>query len=228
MFDLHSHILPCIDDGSKSVEESLEMLRLLKEQGVSKVVATPHFYANRNSVEDFLEKRNLSFSKLSDHLSSDFPELLLGAEVKYYEGISRLEKLDKLRIGNSKLILLEMPMRKWTEYILREVREIASSGRFIVVLAHVERYLNFQNKSILTELLSDGVLLQVNADFFLNVRTRIKALHMLKNNMIHFIGSDCHNLTDRAPKIGTAASYIERKAGMDKIIQINNFAERFL
>ena len=51
---------------------------------------------------------------------------------------------------------------------------------------------------------------------------------MLKNNMIHFIGSDCHNLTDRSPKIGTAVSYIERKAGMDKIIQINNFAERFL
>ncbi len=228
MIDFHSHILPCIDDGSKSIDETLKMLDLLKKQGVTKVVATPHFYANRNSVEDFLYKRNKSFQMISDYLSPDYPEIFLGAEVKYYEGISRLENLESLCICNSKLLLLEMPMRKWTEYIIREVIEIASSGKITVVLAHIERYLRFQDKRVIEELILSGVLLQANAYFFLSIGTRIKAISMLKNDMLHFIGSDCHNLTDRTPRIGDAISYIERKAGSRMIDQINSFAERLL
>lgn len=228
MVDFHSHILPCIDDGSKSVEESLKMLSALSKQGITNVVATPHFYANRNSVEEFLAKRNRSYQMISHYLTPDFPEVLLGAEVKYYEGISRLENLHKLCIGTSKLLLLEMPMRKWTVFILRELRELASSGKYTVVLAHIERYLRFQDKNVVEELVADGILMQANADFFLSFRTKIKAISMLKNGLLHFIGSDCHNLTDRAPKIGVAISYIERKTGKSMIYHIKSISKRFL
>lgn len=228
MIDFHSHILPKMDDGSKSVEESLNMLRILKSQGIHKVVATPHFYANHNSVDQFLNRRTLSYNSLTSSLTSDLPEIFLGAEVKYYEGISRLENINKLMIGNSKLLLLEMSMRKWTEYTLRELIELSSTGEMTVVLAHIERYLRFQDKEVINNLVKNGLLVQANADFFNCFGTRHKAMTMLSHNLIHFIGSDCHDLQNRPPKIGTAYSYIKRKAGKDLLLRMDELAQRFL
>lgn len=228
MIDFHSHILPGIDDGSKDSEESLEMLKLLRMQGISKVVATPHFYVNHNSVDEFLNKRSEAYATLNKVLNDGLPEIILGAEVKYYEGISRLDNLSKLRIGDSKLLLLEMSMRKWTEYTLRELISLSSSGDMIVVLAHIERYLRLQSKDVIETLVNNGVLIQTNADFFISSCCRRKAIRMLKDGLIHFIGSDCHNLFDRPPKIGEAITYIERKAGKELLMQLNDFAERFL
>lgn len=227
MIDFHSHILPSIDDGSKSVEESIEMLRLLKRQGITKVVMTPHFYANRNSVDGFLEKRKKSYDMLSEKLPDNLPEIYLGAEVKYYEGISRNEKLRNLCIGNTNLLLLEMSMSKWTEYTLRELCEISNTNNVIVVLAHIERYLKFQQKGTLEMLVSSGILIQANADFFISFSSRRKAINMLRNNIIHFIGSDCHNLDDRPPKMDQAISHIKRKAGNSVYIKLKHYADRF-
>ncbi len=227
MIDFHSHILPCVDDGSKSVSESLELLKMLKEQGVSKVVATPHFYANHNSVEKFLERRKISYESLKPSITDDLPKISLGAEVKYYEGISRLDNLSKLCVEGTKLLLLEMTMRKWTAYTLRELTELASQGRVTVVLAHIERYLRFQPSDLIYELVDSGILIQSNADFFLSFGSRHKAISMLKYNLIHFIGSDCHDLVHRPPKMLDASSYIKRKAGEDLLLQMNHFAETF-
>ena len=141
MIDFHSHILPMLDDGSKSVDESLEMLRMLSEQGVKRVVATPHFYANDESVDDFLKRRAESFERLKGHLTDDLPEIMLGAEVRYYNGISRLDRLRKLTVENSRLLLLEMSTAKWTEYVVNELIELSNSGDLTVALAHIERYL---------------------------------------------------------------------------------------
>lgn len=228
MIDFHSHILPGVDDGSKSVKESLEMLSMLKNQGITRVVATPHFYANHNSVEEFLIKRENSYIALSNAVTDDLPEIVLGAEVKYYEGISRLENLEKLTIGDSKLLLLEMSMKKWTGYTVKELFELASSGKLIIVLAHIERYLRFQDKGLLEELVQNGILIQSNADFFISFGSRYKAISMLKDNLIHFIGSDCHNLTTRPPKMDVALSYIKRKAGESYLSKTKNLAERFI
>ena len=237
MIDLHSHILPAVDDGSRNTQESLKMLRMLKKQGVTKVVATPHFYANRSSVDEFLSNREESYLRLCAELSENMPQIILGAEVKYYEGISRLENLNKLCIGDSKLLLLEMPMRKWTEFILRELRELSLCGNIIIVLAHIERYLAYQNKGTVDELVNDGILIQANANFFINFTSRHKALSMLRRNLIHFIGSDCHNLTDRVPKncdkiFTTSPSFVgEIKKRVfdnkDKVIYWPQYAEEY-
>lgn len=227
MIDFHSHILPSIDDGSKSIDESLQLLKILKRQGIDKIVATPHFYANHNSVEEFLEKRRLSYESLVPFLTDDLPQIRLGAEVKYYEGISRLENLNKLCVEGSKLLLLEMSMMKWTAYTLRELTELASQGRVTVVLAHIERYLRFQPFDLIYELVDSGILIQANADFFLSFGSRHKALSMLNRNLIHFIGSDCHDLINRPPKMMDAISYIKRKAGDDLLLQMNHFADTF-
>lgn len=228
MIDFHSHILPCIDDGSKSVSESLGMLKMLSEQGITKVVATPHFYANRNSVKEFTEKRGQAYNNLCNDLSADMPEIILGAEVKYYEGISRLQGLSELCVEGTKLLLLEMSMKKWTEYTLRELSELAASGSVKIVLAHIERYLRFQQRELVQSLVEGGILIQANAEFFLSMGSRHKAFKMLSNNLIHFIGSDCHDLVYRPPRIGDAYSLIKRKAGEGFLTQMCDFSNSCL
>ena len=137
MIDWHSHILPRMDDGCKDEAESLELLRMLSAQNVDSVILTPHFYANDESVESFIERRNSSFDSLAKQLSGDLPSLYCGAEVRYYSGISRMADLSRLTIGESKLLLMEMPFSVWSSLIttiipvIRFARETASDTRFI-------------------------------------------------------------------------------------------------
>lgn len=227
MIDIHSHILPCIDDGSKSVEESVSLIKMLASQGIDKIVATPHFYANSDTIDSFIKKREDSFNKLIPHINDSMPKVLLGAEVKYYEGISRLDGLEKLSIENSKLLLLEMSMRKWSEYTLRELFELSCRSDLIIVLAHIERYLRFQSKDTVLKLVSSGIYMQSNADFFINIYTRRKALKMLDSNQIHFLGSDCHDLVQRTPQISDAIDYIKKKKNSNFVSKMNRFTNSF-
>ncbi len=221
MIDWHSHILPGMDDGSKDVQESLALLHMLSRQGVQTVVATPHFYANRESAARFLERRAEAASRLLSVLPPDGPVLRLGAEVLYYPGISRLPELRKLCVEGSELLLLEMPVSKWTEYTVRELVELASRSRLVLVLAHIERYLNLQPRQTWQRLYESGILMQVNANFFLRFSTKGRALSMLRRGEIHLLGSDCHNTSSRPPRIGEAGAYICKKLGEDFLTRMN-------
>lgn len=213
MVDFHSHVLPQMDDGSQSLEESLSLLRMLAEQGVDLVAATSHFYADRESPERFLSRRAEAGEKLRSGMTPDLPAVRLGAEVAYFPGVSRIRELSSLLLEGTRLLLLEMPMGHWGQYAVSEVMELSCSGAWTVVLAHIDRYLPMQKADVWESLLENGVLMQVNASFFLSRRTCGKALRMLRNGRIHWIGSDCHNLTARPPQIGEASEVIRRKLG---------------
>lgn len=223
MIDWHTHILPEMDDGSKSVEESIEMLKMQSSQGIETVIATPHFYANDESVQSFLERRNASFEKLRRNIPEGLPEILLGAEVRYYQGISRMENIKALRIEGSKLLLLEMPMDTWTEYMIRELIELSSKSGIKLVLAHIERYMGFQKHSVIDRLLECDILMQVNASYFISLASKRKALSLMKKGKIQFVGSDCHNLTSRPPQIGKAYELLNIKFGKGLLAQLNEF-----
>ena len=109
MIDFHSHILPGMDDGSKSTQESLEMLDMLRAQGVDTVAATPHFYARENPPEVFLRRRAEAWNRLRPQLTADSPRVLLGAEVRYFQGISHVDRLHDLCLEGQDVLLLEMP-----------------------------------------------------------------------------------------------------------------------
>ncbi len=228
MIDFHSHILPKIDDGSRSVEESLELLHMLGGQGISTVVATPHFNAVRESVADFLLKRERSAALIKECEDEALPRILLGAEVRYYTGISRLEGLCELCLEHSSLLLLEMPMMRWSEYIINELTELCGRGDITVVIAHMERYMKLQSKKCLKHLLKSGSLFQLNADFFLSPFTRRKALSMLACGDASFIGSDCHNLETRPPRIGEAYTRVGKKLGEDFLIKFTEYGQRLM
>lgn len=228
MIDFHSHILPRMDDGSQSIEESVALLRLLAEQGIKKVVATPHFYADDESVEAFLKRRKATYEKLKQAYSSDLPALVLGAEVRYYQGISRMEDLKALCIEGTNLLLLEMPTSRWTDYTLREFQELCCRGNLQIILAHVERYLGMQSRAVRDQLEQSDILMQVNADLFASVASRRKALKLLGEQRIHLIGSDCHGLTYRPPQIGKAIRYIRKKFGEEFLEAFAEFEENLL
>ncbi len=223
MIDWHSHVLPQMDDGSRNVAESIALIEMQAQQGVDIVVATPHFYANDELVPAFLDRRREAFRKLKEELPEGAPEILLGAEVLYYPGISRMPGFKDLRVEGSNILLLEMPLCKWSGYMIRELVELSSMGGVKIVLAHIERYTRLQSPQVWTKLLNSGILMQVNASFFTSFGTKRKALTLLREGGIHFVGSDCHNLISRPPQIGKAFEIIQKKLGTDYVNQINEY-----
>lgn len=210
MLDIHSHILPNVDDGSGSVEESLQLLKASAQQGIDLMAATPHFYASQNSPQQFLERRTAAVQALKEVWTPDLPRIVLGAEVCYFDGVSRMEELPLLRIGGTNILLLEMPFTRWSGRMLEEISAIQDRRNTQVLLAHIERYLPFQNSGALQTLREQGVKMQCNASFFLNWRTKRKALKMLRRGEINALGSDCHNMTSRPPRLGETIQVIQK------------------
>lgn len=214
--DFHSHILPGIDDGSPNPETSLKLLALEGKQGIRRVVATPHFYPRYEDPDRFLRRRNQAETALRPCLEgrNDLPELLIGAEVYYFRGISESDWLPQLRIRGTDGVLIEMPPAPWTDTMLRELEDIRQKWGFIPIIAHIDRYIGPLRTFGLPRTLQQlPVLVQANASFFLERRTARMAMNMLKADQIQLLGSDCHNLTDRAPNLGPAVSLIEKKLG---------------
>lgn len=228
MIDFHSHILPKMDDGSRSVEETIALLQLLSQQGINRVVATPHYLPSREPISSFLGRREQSYFELQQSIQNlQLPTIHLGAEISYYEGISKLENLSSLCFTHSNLFLVEMPVAKWSDYAVHEIMELACLPKTKVMLAHVERYRSFQNNQVWQQLLDNDILMQVNASYFLRFATKRKALSQLQNNEIHFLGSDCHDLKVRPPKIGDAYAVVEQKLGADFLSSWTDFCNSF-
>lgn len=211
MFDFHTHILPGIDDGSNSVEESISMLNELKLQGVSGIAATPHFYAERMSPDTFFEERSKAWNKLKSHLPDELPEIRLGAEVQYFEGINRYEYLNRFRLEGTKLLLLEMPCGTWSSRMITALEDINGREDITLLLAHIERYYRQQKKETWNHLLKSGILMQASTDFFTARGTRKLALKLLREGYIHLLGTDCHNNTTRRPDMDKAVAIIQKK-----------------
>ena len=228
VIDFHSHILPGIDDGSRSLEQSIAMLKMEAEQGIRKVVATPHFYAQHDKPERFLQKRAEAEKLLREEMAkhNDLPELEIGAEVYFFSGISDSDITSELTIGEKRYILIEMPMPPWSERIYKELEYLWIKQDLVPIVAHIDRYIaplrTFGIPKRLEEL---PVLVQANAEFFLEKTTRRMAMRMLKREGIHLLGSDCHNLKDRKPNLGEAVKEIRRQLGSEAIAWIQHYEQ---
>ena len=230
MLDLHTHILPAMDDGSRSVDETMEMLAAEKAMGVTRIALTPHFYPHREDPERFLRRRARCYAQMENDARYEGvrpKRLLLGAEVAYFEGISRMEDVEKLCIGDTRALLVEMPFCRWNDRMLGEILYLQKHCDLQPVLAHVERFLKYQPGGLMEELADSGVCLQVNASFFLHWQTRSKAMKMLSRGQIHFLGSDCHNMQARKPNMGDALQTISKKLGKDALQHLTRM-ERML
>lgn len=195
----HCHILPQIDDGSDSIEMSLEMISMMRSQGVSKIIATPHFYAHREkSVARYMEKRQNALDRLIE-ADSSCSDIMLGAEVAIEHGISKLDGIEKLTLANTEYILLELPYAAYANWHAEEINDIAYEYGLTPVLAHIHRYLDYYSKAEMQELLKTEAILQFNNEAFGNFKERCFVKSLIKEGYPYMFGSDAHNLTSRKP-----------------------------
>ena len=232
MFDFHTHILPQIDDGSRSVQQSLAMLKELQNQQIEFVVATPHFDLDECSLNAFLRKRKKAFQSLWEEPGnlSTLPQVILGAEVVFYDNFFyMIEGLESLCIGDTHYMLLELSTEALTESILTGLNNLILSRGIIPIIAHAERYWSWRstvkNMKLLTEI---GALIQMNAEFVLQPFTRKRALGLIQEGVIHVLGSDCHNMSSRKPNIGLAYQHIRNKLGSKAIQRLTKNGQQIL
>ena len=224
MIDFHTHILPNIDDGSRSVDMSLAMLAEEATQGVTTVVATPHFYAQDMSMEDFLERRENALVKVKEKMSksgSSYPAILAGAEVYYFSGMGLADEVSMLTVEGTNTLLLEMPFGQWSSRVFENVEQLINRQNLTLVLAHVERYFGYQNdKSIWDEIFALPVIPQINSGSLIEKRRLFRrdktyefCIEFAKKAEKLILGSDCHNLSDRKPNLKAGRAALEAALG---------------
>ena len=235
MIDFHTHILPGIDDGSRDIEMTERMLEAELSQGVSHICATPHFYAHRRSIQQFLDRRERALSQVRDLLARrpELPGVAAGAEVYYFGGMGRAEEISKLCLAGTDIILLEMPFGQWHRDMTRDVSDIIRKRHLRVVLAHVERYEQFQkDPGAWDEIMSMPITIQMNSGSFIASGLRRHTQKFCLSTLARYdnciIGSDCHNLSDRAPDIADARKVIEKKAGSERLEMLDRYTEGLL
>lgn len=213
MTDLHTHILPGMDDGAKTVEDALALLRLQQKQGVDIVALTPHFDRQNEEISEFLTRRESAWAQLSNQTAGqNLPKMILGAEVCWMPEIAQWPDLEKLCYQGTRILLVELPFRPWNDETFHQLYSLENCRGLLPMIAHVDRYLPFQNKAHLEQLLEMGYPIQVSADALFFAPSRKRALDFLQNNDAVLI-SDCHNLTKRKPNMGDGLRVAEKKLG---------------
>lgn len=221
LVEVHSHILPGIDDGSPDVETSLKMIARLKEQGAKRIVLTPHYYSDNISLDDFLRKRDRAFNHLLRELPPDSPELIPAAEVYISKYLFNAESLDELRIGNSNYVLIEHPFTaSFDSSDYDRLANLYCDYGVKPVLAHIERYRELiEDPYKLDEYIEMGCLIQTNVESYAEGPRSIrkKLIKLLNNGYIHLLGSDCHNLDSRPPEYEKGVKNIIKKCGEESV-----------
>lgn len=203
MIDMHTHVLPGIDDGPKDWETSLNMLAECTKLGVKKVIATPHFYPWKKnaSVAEVKKMCKQAMEKFRERFDSEI-EVYSGHEIYYSsESIRKLKAGEILTLADSNYVLIEFSDNELFSVLYRAVREFVENS-YIPIIAHAERYKCLYNESNLNTLIEGGALLQVNVETFENGILDQKkrwVKKQLKHKKIDFCASDMHNMSNRPP-----------------------------
>ncbi len=218
MIDIHAHILPSLDDGPKTIEESIEICKVAVNDGIKIIVATPHtkdgvYNAKSDEILNAVDELNL---KLEDN-GVDL-KVLPGAEIHIFEGVVECIKSGEVLTVNNggKFILLELPFFFVPLGADKLVFNLKANG-IVPIIAHAERILPFQkNPELVRQLVKSGALVQVNS-FGLRrraiARERKCAKWLLQNRLVHFIASDTHSIKGRPPILSTAFEYAANIVG---------------
>ncbi len=225
LIDIHTHILPAIDDGAKTVEDSIALLRQEKENGVSSVVLTPHFYPDIHILEEYKQRCCDAFIELKKAIHGmELPEIFLGFEVQYFTGISRCQNLDQLCFKGTHYLLLELPfLTPLSSTMLDEIVKINRDLGITVIIAHIERYRNDRLfRQLLKIIKSNDARAQISSDFIFNKDVNKTITKLLKKNLVSYIASDTHSVKERPVYIKNAIDSIRAKFHPQLIACIKN------
>ncbi len=198
MIDIHNHILFDIDDGAKTVEDSIELCRDAFENGYETIVCTPHFH-NYKNIRGFVEIRDENADLLRKVLRDEGIPLtvLTGAELFLSDDIFNAGDLDALTVNNTRYMLCEFPLGPFnSSRITRWIDELILRG-YTPIVAHPERYFEFhRNPQIIDKLLDRDVIFQVNIDSLVGKygpEQQEMGVDMIKRKIAVLLGTDAHD-----------------------------------
>ena len=230
VIDMHAHVLPQMDDGSKSIQMSLAMLAEMKKQGVSVVCATSHYYRDQNDIETYLVRREHAYQKLENvRKENALPIILPASETAYFSNIASCEKIQQLCIYGTNTLMLEMPFTEWTELMVEEVESLVLDRRIRVVLVHPERFcFSEDNKKKLKKFAEMSIPFQVNAKTLIDWKTRKLGIELLEMSDYPLLGSDSHNMDKRKPNLAGGREIVKKKLGIEFLHRIEKNCYRYI
>ncbi|MBR1931130.1 MAG: protein-tyrosine-phosphatase [Lachnospiraceae bacterium] len=217
--DVHCHILPGLDDGSQSMDETLEMLRIAEAEGIRRMIVTPHYKEGRRSADpDTILRRMEEVQRLLEDEGIDI-RLYPGNEIYYTSELE--EKLESGRIlsmNYTEYLLVEFSPFEDYIYIRNAMDNIRSLG-YTPILAHVERYeCMLKDRKHVEEMRALGCMIQVNASSVTGENgSKVKRFvhKLLKLALVDFVGTDAHNTGRRKPALWKCAELLYKKYGAE-------------
>lgn len=209
MIDIHAHILPGVDDGARTMEESCILVKQAADAGFRAMIATPH-YSRRRGAEGYAELAE----ELQREVAKFDPEfkIFLGQETYYHEElVERLGEGKALTMAGSRYVLVEFDTGVSFQTLNRAIRQLLTA-RYVPVIAHMERYACLRDEKNLQEVYGSGCLMQMNYEslvghwFSSEVRWCRK---QVKDGHIHFLGTDMHRTDYRPPEISKAMEWLK-------------------
>lgn len=211
LIDIHSHILPTCDDGAKDIEASITLLKMMKAQGITDVIATPHFYPSDETIEDFKERVSVSYKNLLNADINDLPNIYLGCELFYYKGITKSEYIEEFTLNKSKYILLEPNPYFLDKAFMSELLYLKNELGITPIIPHIERYDKSKGyKYFLKFIKENKILTQVNTSSFFNKAYNKTVKKLFSEHLVTFVATDTHSL-NRPPMMDSALSVIENQ-----------------
>lgn len=208
-FDVHTHLLPQIDDGAYDKEQSKKMISMLSTQNISDIFLTPHFYPYKMSINDFVKKRQISFEQIKENFDEFSIKPYLGAEVYLVDTIFRYEDISELCIDKSSYILTEIPFDESSdEKVISMLRKLCANYSVKPIVAHIERYSSFFTYKFVKELNEIGCLVQFDISSLKYIFLRRKIKKYIKKGLIHLAGTDCHDIDKRKPDFSIMKKYL--------------------
>lgn len=187
MLDFHAHVLPGADHGSDGLQTSLRQMTLAEQAGIDVLIATPHFYPQRDDFEHFLRKRRATLAELLENYRGPI-RLLAGAEVHMCVGLDHLDGLEELCVPGTRVMLCELPFHSLPSGMTETFERLMEDREIIPVLAHVDRY----DPTIIENLFGLELLGQLNAEPFCHRFRRRRLLPWIDRGNIVALGSDIH------------------------------------
>lgn len=226
MIDFHSHILPNIDDGSRSIEETFNLIKEAKNVGFDAIVSTSHYM--ENYYETNVPEREVWINAIYENLQVKNIDirLYLGNEIYLSENIIKLLEEGKAStINDTSYVLFEMPLNAEPLNLYDIVYEMIQC-KLVPILAHPERYSFVQkDPELIYDLIQKGVLMQANYGSIIGQygeKAKMIVKKFLKNNMIHFLGTDVHRQNTIYPRIPECLAEINSLIGEEKLEELSN------
>ena len=224
MIDFHSHILPNIDDGSRSIEETFNLIKEAKQAGFEAIISTSHYM--ENYYETDVPEREVWVKAIYENLKTKNIEtnLYLGNEIYFSDNIiNLLEQRKASTINDTSYVLFELPLNAEPMNLYDIVYEMLQY-KLVPILAHPERYSYVQkDPDLIYDLIEKGVLMQANYGSIIGQygeKAQLIVTKFFENNMIHFLGSDVHRPNTIYPKIPKVLKVLNDIIGEEKLEEL--------